>query len=82
MQKIRTNDLFSSEFDLLQPRTSNQFLLQNQNTSTITTTTTTTTTTIDMKGEKKKQEEIDIQFDIHLDTILSNLNIIKNQIKF
>jgi hypothetical protein len=79
MQKIRTNDLFSSEFDLLQPRTSNQFLLQNQNTSTITTT---TTTTIDMKGEKKKQEEIDIQFDIHLDTILSNLNIIKNQIKF
>lgn len=78
MQKIRTNDLFSSEFDLLQPRTSNLFLLQNQNTSTITT----TTTTIDMKGEKKKQEEIDIQFDIHLDTILSNLNIIKNQIKF
>lgn len=80
MQKIRTNDLFSSEFDLLQPRTSNLFLLQNKNTSTITTTT--TTTTIDMKGEKKKQEEIDIQFDIHLDTILSNLNIIKNQIKF
>jgi len=79
MQKIRTNDLFSSEFDLLQPRASNLFLLQNQNTSTITTT---TTTTIDMKGEKKKQEEIDIQFDIHLDTILSNLNIIKNQIKF
>ena len=78
MQKIRTNDLFSSEFDLLQPRTSNLFLLQNQNTST----TTTTTTTIDMKEEKKKQEEIDIQFDIHLDTILSNLNIIKNQIKF
>jgi hypothetical protein len=75
MQKIRTNDLFSSEFDLLQPRTSNLFLLQNQNTSS-------TTTTIDMKGEKKKQEEIDIQFDIHLDTILSNLNIIKNQIKF
>ena len=75
MQKIRTNDLFSSEFDLLQPRTSNLFLLQNKNTSTI-------TTTIDMKGEKKKQEEIDIQFDIHLDTILSNLNIIKNQIKF
>jgi hypothetical protein len=74
MQKIRTNDLFSSEFDLLQPRTSNLFLLQNQNTSK--------TTTIDMKGEKKKQEEIDIQFDIHLDTILSNLNIIKNQIKF
>ena len=76
MQKIRTNDLFSSEFDVLQPRTSNLFLLQNQNTST------TTTTTIDMTGEKKKQEEIDIQFDIHLDTILSNLNIIKNQIKF
>lgn len=77
MQKIRTNDLFSSESDLLQPRTSNLFLLQNQNTSTITTTTTT-----NMKGEKKKQEEINIQFDIHLDTILSNLNIIKNQIKF
>lgn len=75
MQKIRTNDLFSSEFDLLQPRTSNLFLLQNQNTST-------TTTTTDMKGDKKKEEEIDIQFDIHLDTILSNLNIIKNQIKF
>lgn len=75
MQKIRTNDLFSSEFDLLQPRTSNLFLLQNQNTSS-------TTTAIDMKGEKKKQEEIDIQFDIHLDTILSNLNIIKNQIRF
>lgn len=75
MQKIRTNDLFSSEFDLLQPRTSNLFLLQNQNTST-------TTTTTDMKGDKKKKEEIDIQFDIHLDTILSNLNIIKNQIKF
>ncbi len=77
MQKIRTNDLFSSEFDLLQPRTSNLFLLQNHNTST-----TTTTTTTNMKGEKKKQEEINIQFDIHLDTILSNLNIIKNQIKF
>jgi hypothetical protein len=75
MQKIRTNHLFSSEFDLLQPRTSNLFLLQNQNT-------TTTTTTTDMKGDKKKEEEIDIQFDIHLDTILSNLNIIKNQIKF
>lgn len=72
MQKIRTNDLFSSEFDLLQPRTSNLFLLQNQNTSK--------TTTTYMKGEK--EEEIDIQFDIHLDTILSNLNIIKNQIKF
>jgi hypothetical protein len=77
MQKIRTNHLVSSEFDLLQPRTSNLFLLQNQNTST-----TTTTTTTDMKGDKKKEEEIDIQFDIHLDTILSNLNIIKNQIKF
>jgi hypothetical protein len=76
MQKIRTNHLFSSEFDLLQPRTSNLFLLQNQNTST------TTTPTTDMKGDKKKEEEIDIQFDIHLDTILSNLNIIKNQIKF
>ncbi|HKO41162.1 MAG TPA: hypothetical protein VJU85_07850 [Nitrososphaeraceae archaeon] len=78
MQKIRTNDLFSSEFDLLlQPRISNPFLLQNQNTST----TTTTTTITNMKvGEQK--EKIDIQFDIHLDTILSNLNIIKNQIKF
>ena len=76
MQKIRTNDLFSSEFDLLlQPRVSNLFLLKNQNTST------TTTTTTNMKvGEQK--EKIDIQFEIHLDTILSNLNIIKNQIKF
>ena len=74
MQKIRTNDLFSSEFDLLlQPRTSNLFLLQNQNTST--------TTITNMKvGDQK--EKIDIQFEIHLDTILSNLNIIKNQIKF
>jgi hypothetical protein len=82
MQKIRTDDLFSSEFDmLLQPRTSNLFLLQNQNTSTTTTTTTITTTITNMKvGEQK--EEIDIQFEIHLDTILSNLNIIKNQIKF
>jgi hypothetical protein len=79
MQKIRTDDLFSSEFDmLLQPRTSNLFSLQNQNTNT---TTTTTTTITNMKvGEQKKK--IDIQFDIHLDTILSNLNIIKNQIKF
>ncbi len=77
MQKIRTNDLFSSEFDLLlQPRISNPFLLQNQNTSTTTTTTITNMTV----GEQK--EKIDIQFDIHLDTILSNLNIIKNQIKF
>ena len=77
MQKIRTDDLFSSEFDmLLQPRTSNLFLLQNQNTST-----TTTTTITNMKVVEQK-EEIDIQFDIHLDTILSNLNIIKNQIKF
>jgi len=81
MQKIRTDDLFSSEFDmLLQPRTSNLFLLQNQNTSTTTTTTITTTIT-NMKVVEQK-EEIDIQFDIHLDTILSNLNIIKNQIKF
>ena len=76
MQKIRTNDLFSSEFDLLQPRTSNLFLLQNQNTST------TTTTITNMKVGEQKKEETDIQFDIHLDTILSNLNIIKNQIKF
>jgi hypothetical protein len=77
MQKIRTDDLFSSEFDmLLQPRTSNLFSLQNQNTST------TTTTITNMKVGEQKKEEIDIQFDIHLDTILSNLNIIKNQIKF
>ena len=77
MQKIRTDDLFSSEFDmLLQPRTSNLFLLQNQDTST------TTTTITNMKVGEQKKEEIDIQFDIHLDTILSNLNIIKNQIKF
>ena len=75
MQKIRTNVLFSSEFDLLlQPRTSNLFLLQNQNTST--------TTTIDMKGVEKEKEKIDIQFNFHLERILSNLNIIKNQIKF
>ncbi len=78
MQKIRTNDLFSSEFDLLlQPRISNLFSLQNQNTST-----TTTTTITNMKVGEQKKEKIDIQFDIHLDTILSNLNIIKNQIKF
>ncbi len=78
MQKIRTNDLFSSEFDLLlQPRISNTFLLQNQNTNTTTTTTTITSMKV---GEQK--EKMDIQFDIHLDTILSNLNIIKNQIKF
>jgi hypothetical protein len=66
MEKIRTNGLFSSEFDLLQPRTSsNLFLTQNKNTTD--------------KDEGKKN---DIQFDIMLDTILSNLNIIKNQIKF
>ena len=66
MEKIRTNTLFSSEFDFLQPRTStNLFLIQNKN-------------TIDKKEEKK---ENDIQFDIVLDTILSNLNLIKNQIK-
>lgn len=66
MEKIRTNNLFSSEFDFLQPRTStNLFLIQNKN-------------TIDKKEEKK---ENDIQFDIVLDTILSNLNLIKNQIK-
>ena len=64
MEKIRTNNLFSSEFDFLQPRTStNLFLLQNKN-------------TID-----KQDERNDIQFDIVLDTILSNLNLIKNQIK-
>ena len=66
MEKIRTNNLFSSEFDFLKPRTStNLFLIQNKN-------------TIDKKEEKK---ENDIQFDIVLDTILSNLNLIKNQIK-
>jgi hypothetical protein len=71
MEKIRTNGLFSSEFDLLQPRTSsNLFLTQNKN-----------TTDKDQK-EEKKQKENDIQFDIMLDTILSNLNLIKNQIKF
>ena len=66
MNKIRTNDLFSSHLDFLQPKTSsNLFLIQNKN-------------TIDKKEEKK---ENDIQFDIVLDTILSNLNLIKNQIK-
>jgi hypothetical protein len=70
MEKIRTNGLFSSEFDLLQPRTSsNLFLTQNKNTT-------------DKDEGKKKEKENDIQFDIMLDTILSNLNIIKNQIKF
>ena len=64
MEKIRTNTLFSSEFDFLQPRTSTKlFLIQNKN-------------TID-----KQDERNDIQFDIVLDTILSNLNLIKNQIK-
>lgn len=68
MEKIRTNTLFSSEFDFLQPRTStNLFLIQNKN-------------TIDKKkGEEERKN--DIQFDIVLDTILSNLNLIKNQIK-
>jgi hypothetical protein len=66
MEKIRTNGLFSSEFDLLQPRTSsNLFLTQNKNTK-----------------DKDEEKENDIQFDIMLDTILSNLNLIKNQIKF
>ena len=66
MEKIRTNNLFSSEFDFLQPRTStNLFLLQNKN-------------TIDRQEEEK---ENDIHFDIVLDTILFNLNLIKNQIK-
>jgi hypothetical protein len=70
MEKIRTNGLFSSEFDLLQPRTSSTlFLTQNKNTT-------------DKDEEKKKEKENDIQFDIMLDTILSNLNLIKNQIKF
>ena len=67
MEKIRTNNLFSSEFDFLQPRTStNLFLIQNKN-------------TIDKKKEEERKN--DIQFDIVLDTILSNLNLIKNQIK-
>lgn len=60
MEKIRTNDLFSSQLDFLQPRTSNPFLIQNTNTD----------------------KENDIQFDILLDKILSNLDIIKKQIKF
>lgn len=67
MEKIRTNNLFSSEFDFLQPRTStNLFLIQNKN-------------TIDKKEEEERKN--DIQFEIVLDTILSNLNLIKNQIK-
>jgi hypothetical protein len=67
MEKIRTNSLFSSEFDFLQPRTStNLFLIQNKN-------------TIDKKEEEERKNNI--QFDIVLDTILSNLNLIKNQIK-
>jgi hypothetical protein len=67
MEKIRTNTLFSSEFDFLQPRTStNLFLIQHK-------------TTIDKQKEKERKN--DIQFDIVLDTILSNLNLIKNQIK-
>jgi hypothetical protein len=66
MEKIRTNSLFSSEFDFLQPRTSTTlFLIQNKN-------------TINKTEEERKN---DIQFDIVLDTILSNLNLIKNQIK-
>ena len=68
MEKIRTSSLFSSEFDFLQPRTStNLFLIQNKN-------------TIDKKEEEEERKN-DIQFDIVLDTILSNLNLIKNQIK-
>ena len=67
MEKIRTNTLFSSEFDFLQPRTSTTlFLIQNKN-------------TIDKTEAGRKN---DIQFDIVLDTILSNLNLIKNQIKY
>lgn len=68
MEKIRTNTLFSSEFDFLQPRTStNLFLIQNKN-------------TIDNKQQEEEKEN-DIHFDIVLDTILFNLNLIKNQIK-
>ena len=67
MEKIRTNNLFSSEFDFLQPRTSTTlFLIQNKD-------------KIDKKEEEERKN--DIQFDIVLDTILSNLNLIKNQIK-
>jgi hypothetical protein len=66
MEKIRTSTLFSSEFDFLQPRTStNLFLIQNKNTI----------------GKNEEERKNDIQFDIVLDTILSNLNLIKNQIK-
>jgi hypothetical protein len=66
MEKIRTNTLFSSGFDFLQPKTStNLFLIQNKNTIV----------------KKEEEKENDIQFDIVLDTILSNLNLIKNQIK-
>lgn len=68
MEKIRTNSLFSSEFDFLQPRNStNLFLIQNKN-------------TIDNKQQEEEKEN-DIHFDIVLDTILFNLNLIKNQIK-
>lgn len=68
MEKIRTNSLFSSEFDFLQPRTStNLFLIQNKNTRD--------------KKEEEEERKNDIQFNIVLDTILSNLNLIKNQIK-
>lgn len=68
MEKIRTNNLFSSEFDFLQPRTStNLFLIQNKNTRD--------------KKEEEEERKNDIQFNIVLDTILSNLNLIKNQIK-
>ena len=67
MEKIRTNTLFSSEFDFLQPRTStNLFLLQNKNT---------------IDKQQKEEKGNDIHFDIVLDTILFNLNLIKNQIK-
>ena len=67
MEKIRTNTLVSSEFDFLQPRTStNLFLIQNKD-------------TIDKKEEEERKN--DIRFNIVLDTILSNLNLIKNQIK-
>ena len=65
MEKIRTSTLFSSEFDFLQPTTSTNLFLI-QNKNTI---------------DKQEEKENDIQFDIVLDTILSNLNLIKNQIK-
>jgi hypothetical protein len=50
----------------LQPRTSSNLFLTQNKNTT----------------DKDEEKENDIQFDIMLDTILSNLNLIKNQIKF